>query len=229
MGRGENQISAANVRWNRRAYLEGKETAIHEVDHSEPKAPDLYSLEALQLSIEDVDKLTRENPSLRSFMVGYAAEHHLHKYLQSLDGVTDLGKPDDHDRGNKGDRLIAYKGKEYRLESKSLQSASIKTAPDGTKTGKAQIDASDKREVVFPDGSKLGTTCLLATDLDIVALNLYAFGEGWKFGFIHVDDLPRTTYNKYTPYQREHLLATSLSLSWPLDDSIKTDLKDLLK
>lgn len=172
-------------------------------------------------------EIVNENPSLGGMISGYAAEVKLRGILTSIEEVTDLGKPDDHDRFAKGDRIILYKGQLFKIESKSLQSNSVYRDSDGIK-GKVQVDASDKREVTFPDGSKLQTTCLLADEFDILSINLFAFGGGWKFAFVRNSDLPKSTYRKYTPYQRSHLLATSVSVSLPLPDRYYDDPQALL-
>ena len=43
----------------------------------------------------------------------------------------------------------------------------------------AQVDASDKREVTFPNGTTLATTCLLPGKFDILAVNLFEFVQEW--------------------------------------------------
>ena len=43
--------------------------------------------------------------------------------------------------------------------------------------GKAQVDASDRREIVLPDNSRVTTTCLLKGEFDILAVNVFAFGR----------------------------------------------------
>lgn len=63
----------------------------------------------------------------------------------------------------------------------------------------------------------LETTCLLAGRFDILAINLFEFGQEWKFAFIKNDDLPHSRFNKYTEYQRKHLLATTVKVTWPLN------------
>ena len=84
----------------------------------------------------------------------------------------------------------------------------------------AQLTASDRRRVTLPDGSSLETTCILAGRFDLLAINLFEFGQQWRFGFVRNDDLPRSRYRKYSEYQRQHLLATSLPVTWPLEPPI---------
>ncbi len=81
--------------------------------------------------------------------------------------------------------------------------------------GKAQVDASDRREVILPDGSTVTTTCLLKGEFDILAVNVFAFEDTWRFVFAKNSDLPTSSYRNYTEYQRRHLLATLVEVHWP--------------
>lgn len=81
---------------------------------------------------------------------------------------------------------------------------------------RSYVSEPDRRTVALPDGSKLATTCLLAGGFDILAVNLFEFGHQWRFGFIRNKDLPRSRFRKYTDYQRKHLLATGVPVTWPL-------------
>ena len=163
---------------------------------------------------EELTELVEKNPSLRGMILGYLAELKLEKLWLSGDNISEVTKHDDHDRKKKGDRLIQYKGQEFIFESKSLQSATIEKTEEGW-MGKAQVDASDRREVVLPDNSLVTTTCLLKGEFDILAVNIFAFEEKWRFVFAKNSDLPTSSYKKYTPYQRQHLLATLVTVSWP--------------
>ena len=147
-------------------------------------------------------------------ILGYLAELKLEKLWLSGDNVSEVIKHDDHDRKKKGDRVIRYKGQEFIFESKSLQSAMIEKTEEGW-IGKAQVDASDRREIVLPDNSRVTTTCLLKGEFDILAVNVFAFEEKWRFVFAKNSVLPTSSYRKYTPYQRQHLLATLVTVSWP--------------
>ena len=116
--------------------------------------------------------------------------------------------------GIEGDLVVTYKGYEFVIESKSLQTHSIKRVEDAW-FGKAQCDGSDKRKVTFKDRSTLETTCLLAGDFDILAVNCFGFGNGWKFTFCKNSDLPLSTYYKYNEAQRAELLASLVPITWP--------------
>ncbi len=171
-------------------------------------------LDRWDMTPEELTKLVEDNPSLRGMILGYLAELKLEKLWLSGDSVSEVIKHDDHNKKKKGDRVIRYKGQEFIFESKSLQSAMIEKTQEGWK-GKAQVDASDRREVVLPDNSRVTTTCLLKGEFDILAVNVFAFGEKWRFVFAKNSDLPTSSYRKYSPYQRQHLLATLVTVHWP--------------
>ena len=171
-------------------------------------------LDRWDVTPEELTELVEKNPSLRGMILGYLAELKLEKLWLSGDNVSEVIKHDDHDRKKKGDRVIRYKGQEFIFESKSLQSAMIEKTEEGW-IGKAQVDASDRREIVLPDNSRVTTTCLLKGEFDILAVNVFAFEEKWRFVFAKNSDLPTSSYRKYTPYQRQHLLATLVTVSWP--------------
>ena len=171
-------------------------------------------LDRWDVTPEELTELVEKNPSLRGMILGYLAELKLEKLWLSGDNVSEVIKHDDHDRKKKGDRVIRYKGQEFIFESKSLQSAMIEKTEEGW-IGKAQVDASDRREIVLPDNSRVTTTCLLKGEFDILAVNVFAFEEKWRFVFAKNSDIPTSSYRKYTPYQRQHLLATLVTVSWP--------------
>jgi hypothetical protein len=171
-------------------------------------------LERWEITPEELTQVIDQNPSLRGMILGYLAELKLEKLWLSGEEISDVTKHDDHDRQKKGDRVIRYKGHEFIFESKSLQTAMIRKTDDGW-IGKAQVDASDRREVVLPDGSTVTTTCVLKGEFDILAVNVFAFENTWRFVFAKNSDLPTSKYKRYTDYQRQHLLATLVEVCWP--------------
>ena len=171
-------------------------------------------LDRWDMTPEELTKLVEDNPSLRGMILGYLAELKLEKLWLSGDDVSEVTKYDDHDRKKKGDRVIRYKGQEFIFESKSLQSATIEKVQEEW-VGKAQVDASDRREIVLPDNSRVTTTCLLKGEFDILAVNVFAFEEKWRFVFAKNSDLPTSGYRRYSPYQRQHLLAPLITVHWP--------------
>jgi hypothetical protein len=156
-----------------------------------------------------------DNTSLRGMLLGYVAEYKLRSmWFAGRSDITLHVKHDDHDRKKKGDLIGIYRERSFIIESKSLQTHSIRREGDAW-IGKAQCDASDRRTVTFADGSTLETTCLLTGEFDILAVNLFAFENQWRFVFAKNSDLPRSTYKKYTPEQQAKLLASLVSVSWP--------------
>lgn len=105
-------------------------------------------------------------------------------------GVSNVLKPDDHDRRRKGDRTVLYRGRTFIFESKSLQTSTVARAAEGW-TGRAQVDASDRREVALPDGSSVTTTCLRRGEFDILAVNVFEFSQRWRFVLPRTRTCPR--------------------------------------
>ncbi|EEA6875229.1 restriction endonuclease [Salmonella enterica subsp. enterica serovar Cerro] len=172
-------------------------------------------LERWEISEEKLTDLVDKNPSLRGMILGYVAEDKFHELFLEDERVKEVSKDDDHDRKKKGDRTFIYKGKKFTVEVKSLQTAMCKKNEDGTYSGKAQVDGSDRRIVKFPDNSELNTTLLLKGEFDLLAVNCFAFGEGWKFAFAKNSDLPTSTFKKYTEEQRKQLIASLIPVTWP--------------
>lgn len=186
-------------------------------------------LDHWQLTEAELTQLVSDNPSLRGMMFGYIAEHKFHEMIISHPRVCALRKDDDHNRKLKGDRVFSCDGREIRIEVKSLQTNSIKRQENGRMTATAQCDASDRRRVTFADGSSLETTCLLPGEFDVLAINLFAFTNKWEFAFALNSELPRSTFRKYTPYQREQLLASLLKLEYPLQPPYTSDFDQILE
>ena len=166
------------------------------------------------ITAEELTRVVDENPSLRGMIIGYLAELKLETIWLTRPGISHVSKADDHDRSRHGDRTVRYKDHVFTFESKSLQTASVRKT-DGIWTGKSQVDASDRRTVTLPDGSTVATTCLVTGSFDILAVNVFAFEEKWRFAFAKNEDLPRSRYRNYTPYQCQHLLATLVTVTWP--------------
>ena len=87
--------------------------------------------------------------------------------------------------------------------------------------GVALLDAGpDKRQRQAEgdaNGKTLETTCLVVGGFDIVAVNLFEFGQQWRFAFAKNSDLPRSKSPKYTLEQRKYLLGTGVKVTWPLE------------
>lgn len=171
-------------------------------------------LERWDITAAELTEVIDRNPSLRGMILGYLAEMKLEQIWLSGQDISNVVKHDDHDRGKKGDRVVVYKDREFIFESKSLQTATINRTDAGW-TGRAQVDASDRREVTLPDGTTVNTTCLLKGEFDILAVNVFAFEGKWRFVFAKNADLPTSSFRRYSDYQRQHLLATLVTVNWP--------------
>jgi hypothetical protein len=172
-------------------------------------------LKIWDISETELTEIVRSNPSLRGMMLGYVAEKKFHDLFLQHPGITEISKADDHDRSKKGDLRFLYKKSELVVEVKSLQTNSIRRKSSGEWFGKAQVDASDRRIVRLPNGGSVNTTCLLVGEFDLLAVNIFAFEEKWRFVFAKNAELPRTTWKGYKPRQRKHLLATLVDVTWP--------------
>jgi hypothetical protein len=179
-------------------------------------------LEDWDLTYDEVNELLTDNPSLRSFVMGYAAEVKCKRmFFEDHPGITNLTKYDDHDRAKKGDIAFDYQGYTFTVEVKSIQSGSlVPKKRSGRVEPNFQCDGSDRRVVTFPDGSSLETTCLLVGQFDMLAVNLHAFYSKWVFVFADNADLPTLRTNKdahlrYTDYQMDNLLKSTMPMSNP--------------
>lgn len=168
-----------------------------------------------QITAHELTSIVENNPSLRGMLLGYVAEKKFQDMFLGHEGISKIGKADDHDRKRKGDRHIVYKGVDIVIEVKSLQTNTVRKLDDGMWYGKTQVDASDRRVVCLPNGEKLETTCLVAGEFDLLAVNLFAFEEKWRFVFAKNENLPRSSWKGYTYEQRQYLLATLMDVTWP--------------
>lgn len=201
-------------------------TLLSQINQQDTSATilDKWGITAQQLTL-----LLEENPSLRGMMLGYVAELKLREIIASYPQVSYATKFDDHDRQKKGDLYIIYRGRAFDIESKSLQTKTVaQDISDGSWHGKAQVDASDRRQITFADGTTLNTTLLLRGEFDVLAVNLYAFEETWRFVFARNSDLPHSSYRKYTQIQRDNLIASLIPVSWPPSPPFYSDLRKLL-
>jgi len=167
------------------------------------------------VTLEEIDGIVTARPSLRGMLFGYVNEYKLAQIWFSDQRFTELKKYDNHDRLHKGDISFHYRGFEISVESKGLQTNSVREVPGGY-IGRFQCDASDRRPITLPNGESLETTCLLVGQFDLIAVGLFEFGKQWRFAFAKNKDLPRSAARKYTPEQRQYLLAGTMDITWPL-------------
>lgn len=183
-----------------------------------------------KVSSKQISLLINQNPSLRGMLLGYVAELKLKELISLLPDISYTYKFDDHDRKKKGDLYIIYRGKAFDVEAKSLQTNSIKfDANAGSWTAKAQVDASDRRNVRLSSGKILNTTLLLRGEFDILAVNCFGFGGEWKFLFAKNTDLPASTFKKYDESDRRELIASVVTVTLPTKPPFYESLKDLLE
>lgn len=175
-----------------------------------------------QISQHELEEIIQANPSLRGITFGYIAEYKLRKLWFSDARTSNSYKPDDHVRSKKGDLTFLYRGHEVKVEVKSLQTNSIRRQENRV-VGKFQCDASDRRRIELPNRRIVETTCLVVGEFDLLAVNLFAFGEGWKFAFAKNRDLPHTTSAKYSPSERKYLLSTLMTISLPLQEPFELE------
>jgi len=171
-------------------------------------------LKKWDLTEQELTEIIALNPSMRGLMLGYIAEYKLRKMHFSDPCFENVHKKDDHDRKQKGDLTITYRGREFKIECKSLQTNSVRKTDDGYE-GKYQCDASDRRKIKV-GRQMVETTCLRVGEFDVIAVNLFAIEERWRFAFALNDDLPRSNFQKYPRVIRRELLATLMPVSWPL-------------
>lgn len=186
-------------------------------------------LDRWELSESEFTELIDSNPSLRGMVLGYAAEVKFRRmFLAHRDDIVSE-KDDDHDRSKKGDRRLRYRGTDIIVEVKSLQTNMVVFDDVSNRwTGKSQVDASDSRTIEFKDGSTLKTTLLLRGEFDILAVNCFAFGSTWRFAFALNSELATSTHRKYPTEQRDQLIASLQTVSWPPEPPFTTDFEDIL-
>jgi hypothetical protein len=165
-------------------------------------------------TMQEVSDLVEANPSMKGLIAGYLAEVQLRRMFFSDARTEYLGKHDDHDRINKGDLRILYKGREFNYESKSLNGKNFKFY-DGKWHGRANVDGSDSIIKELPSGKKVKTVLLPYGTFDIVAVNLFAFEDAWHFIFARNKDLPSCKHKDLTDEERKYFLMSMIPVTWP--------------
>ena len=175
------------------------------------------------ITAEELSEIVAENPSMRGLMFGYVAEYKLKKEWLFRPEIMNLTRPRAHDRTQKCDFRFEYRGVTVKLEVKCLDTPKVRYA-DGVYKGTFQCNASDTTEVVLPNGQRLSTNCLLVGGFDVLAVCLFSFGNQWRFAFALNEDLPRTTWSRYSPEQQQYLLKSAMQITWPLQAPFVDDL-----
>lgn len=187
-------------------------------------------LASWHLTLEELGDMVVHNPSLRGFMVGYMAESKIRSYFFRNPEISNVYKPDDHDRSNKCDLVLTYKGHEFSFEIKSLQTNTVKHDKENSDKLVAtfQCDASDKRVIELPNGHSVNTTCLKFGDFDIVAINLFAFTKNWDYAFALNSELPHATAGRSKKVEisdedLKYLIKSSIHITYPLEPPFVSD------
>ena len=82
--------------------------------------------------------------------------------------------------------------------------------------------------MTLSSGKKLNTTLLKRGEFDILAVNCFGFGGKWKFLFAKNIDLPSSTFKKYEESDRNELIASLITVEFPVKPPFYENLKDLL-
>lgn len=143
-----------------------------------------------QFSREDIEALIEENSYLRGYLQGYLAEKKLKDLLLQVSGVTEVHKIPDSKKG-KADFKVVYQGVEVLIESKSLQTGSIKDdILNDTWRGTVSIKNTDKRELKIEGEQSIVSTHAIRGQYDILAISTYAVYGDWEFVYIENEYIP---------------------------------------
>lgn len=198
---------------------------------------DSISLEKVLTRIKDPHEWTdpeylievlRDRPSVRGMVYGFLAEIQFAHWLDANGIPLGAQVVDDDHAKTKSDRTIPYKGRRYTIQVKSMQTNSIEPTGPGRFKADIQCDGSDKREVTLPNGHRLSTTNLVVGEFMVLATALQPFTGSWDFAFRLNDTLERSPYRGYAEEDRQYLLKTTTSITWPLEEPWTTDLFGLL-
>lgn len=207
---------------------------------NEEEIPDYWN--DWKLDEEEFNRIIDKNSNALSAIYGYVAEERLREaYLEGDDRVTELRSPADQDAADKGDWAFNWRGEPMKIEVKSLQTHTIEKVdsnqqtltnngdePVRYKAGFHLKGSSDQREVSY-EGETYNTTLMnvVDSDVDIMAVNLYKIKDEWDFGFLRVEDLPRSKGN-YPEGLREKLARSQIKLTIPLQEPFTKDLHELM-
>lgn len=182
------------------------------------------------VSPEHIISITKAVPSLRGIILGYLSEEMFEQHLNNIPQITNIIKPDDHDRkNNKSDRTVVFDNKTYKIQIKSIQTNSITwDIEKNVLQAYVQNDASDKRKILLPNGEEVITTCYLANEYDVLAVSLFPFSERWDFAYKRNTSCRKTNNKKHSETVRSYLLSTTEKITFPLTEEWTTDLLSLL-
>jgi hypothetical protein len=167
--------------------------------------------------IQSLTSIIAGIPSVRGLVYGNVAEVKFAEWLVDHGIPTeDMSRDPDHAKTS-SDRTIAYQGRRFKIQLKSMQTGSIRQQADGTFTARVQVDASDRREIRLPTGDVINTTCYLVGQFQVLAVPLQPFTSSWTFAFRLNETLPRSKH--YSADVNQYLLKTLVDITYPLDAS----------
>lgn len=188
----------------------------------------LKTIKSWELSLNDLELMIAENPHVYSPVSGFLAEYKCRQlHLENNKNIAKIVRPTGYDKQEKGDFSFLYKDEPIRLEIKSLDGPSVNDLGTDRWRGTFQCNASDAREVSLPNGSRVKTNCIVSGGWDVLAVNLYAFGNQWRFAFAQQNALPRAS-TIYKQESRQYLLASSMQISLPLCAPYTWELESVL-
>jgi len=188
----------------------------------------LATVRSWGLSLNDLEAMIAENPHVYAPISGFLAEYKCRQlHLTTNAKISQVVRPSGYDKAQKGDFSFLYKNEPIRLEIKSLDGPHVRHLEADRWTGTFQCNASDARTVTLPNCHKVHTNCIVSGGWDILAVNLYTFGNHWRFAFARQRDLPRAS-TMYKEEDRPYLLASSMSISLPLTAPYTSNLVALL-
>lgn len=173
-------------------------------------------------TMDDIQEMIDENPSLRGFLQGYLAERALKKQLLKIEGVTSVTKIQDRDV-EKGDFRVVYKDVPITIEAKSVATASIKEdVLTQAWQGSVVVKNTDRRELTMEGLGTFQTTKLMRGQFDILAICCFAVNGTWDFMFIE---------NRFIPaaIESRDLLKTRFTINPTTTPCLTHDLVKLLE
>ena len=182
------------------------------------------SLECRRRVTESIDSIDSSDlihaiktaPSLRGIVLGFVSEVMFTKHVESLDGIEDVRKHDDHDRSkNKIDRDFLYRGQRVTVQLKSIQTNSLGFHDEEEVIyADVQNDASDSRRLNF-NGNEITTVNYLRGDYDLLCTPLYPFTGEWDFAYKLNSSCQTWRSQKYPTEIAEHFLHGTEKITFP--------------
>jgi len=181
------------------------------------------SLDALDVTPAEMADIFRENPSLYAMLKGYVGERKLRDFLFEHEDVDACEKMDDHNREHKYDLQVRYRGQHFKVESKGIQTNTIRrTGLPSVHWGAWQYNTSNRRQIRV-GGVRLDTSSIPFGMCDVVAVPLWDFHGRWEFAFVLNRDL-KPSNSQSSPHEVRHLLvATSQRIRYPLVEPYRSE------